>query len=443
MQIFKRKLYDKLLQWKSEQAGKTALLLKGARRVGKTTLAMQFASNEYKSFICVDFAIAPQAVRELFADLSDLDYFFMQLQLLYSTQLYEKQSVIIFDEIQRLPLARQAIKYLVQDGRYHYIETGSLLSIRKNTKDITIPSEETRLTLHPLDYEEFLWTQGDTSTVPLLRQAFESRKGIGDATNRKMMRQFRLYMLIGGMPQAIETYNQTHDLSRVDSTKRNIIQLYEEDFSKIDHSGMAASLFNAIPAQLSQDNARFMPTSVVAETNSLRIREVIADMKDSETISIAHHANDPNIGFALSKSLANYKIYLADTGLFVSLAFWDKDFTQNDIYAKLLNDKASANLGYLFENIVAQMLRANGRELYYYTMPAPSNHYYELDFLIVEGSKVSPIEVKSSGYRSHKSLDAFLEKYPSRIQHRYLLYTKDLRCESGISYLPVYMAMFL
>ncbi len=443
MQIFKRKLYQDILRWKEQSNGQTALLLKGARRVGKTTLATQFATREYKSFICIDFAIAPKAVRELFADISDLDHLFMQLQLIYSTPLHERESVIIFDEIQRLPLARQAIKYLVQDGRYHYIETGSLISIRRNTKDITIPSEETRLTLHPLDYEEFLWALGDSNTIPLLRQAFGERRGIGDAANRQMMRKFRLYMLVGGMPQAIETYLQTKDLSRVDATKRNIIQLYEEDFRRIDQTGMAAALFSSVPAQLAQDRARFSPTTVVPETNSLRIRELIAEMSDSETITIAHHANDPNIGFALSKSIERYKIYLADTGLFVTLAFWDKGFTHNDLYAKLLSDRLDTNLGYLFENIVAQMLRASGRELYYYTMPTPSKHYYELDFLIAEGTKISPIEVKSSSYRSHRSLDAFAEKYPSRIQHRYLLYTKDLRAEAGVVYLPVYMAIFL
>lgn len=443
MRIFKRKLYDKLLDWKQESRGQTALLIKGARRVGKSTLATEFAKNEYKSHIVIDFAIAPKEVIDLFKDISDLNYIFMRLQLLYQVNLHEHESVIIFDEIQRQPLARQAIKYLVQDGRYDYIETGSLLSIKQNIKNIVIPSEETRITLFPMDFEEFKWALGDEVTVPILRQAFESKKGLGDDFNRKMMRGFRLYMLVGGMPQAVDKYIETNNLSYVDAVKRNILELYEDDFRKIDPTGMASMLFASVPSQLAQDTSRYIATNVISETNSLRVAELIAEMKDSETINIAYHANDPSAGFGLSKNIDKYKIYMADTGLFVTLAFKDKDFTENEIYNKLLNDKMDSNLGYLFENVVAQMLRASGKELYYYTFPSPSKHYYEIDFLLSKGNKVCPIEVKSSGYKSHKSLDNFSVKFQSRISDRYLIYTKDLRRDKGIDYLPVYMTMFL
>lgn len=445
--IFKRKLYTEMLQWKQDSNGTSALLIKGARRVGKSTLAKEFAKHEYDSFIAIDFAKCSKEVRDLFDDISDLDYIFMRLQMMYKVTLRPRASVIIFDEVQKCPNARQAIKYLVEDGRYDYIETGSLLSIKQNVKNIIIPSEEDELTLNPLDYEEFKWTLGDEVSIPMLRQFFEKRKSMGDEANRNLMRDFRLYMLVGGMPQAVKTYLETKNMGRVDQAKRRIIRLYEKDFMKIDPSGMASKLFMAIPSELTRNASRYTvnaPTD--GDGRHDRLMEVIFDMHDSMVVNMAYHANanDPNVGMALHKDTDRYKMFMADTGLFITLAFWDKKFTENIIYEKLLSDKLSADLGYVYENVVAQMLKANGHELYYYTWPSEtSNHLYEVDFLLSNGTKIDPIEIKSSGYKTHKSQDLFCEKFSSRVNKRYLIYTKDLRKEENIIYLPAYMALFL
>ena len=443
--IFKRKLYTEMLQWKQDSNGASALLIKGARRVGKSTLAKEFAKHEYDSFIAMDFAKCSKEVRDLFNDISDLDYIFMRLQMMYKVTLKSRASVIIFDEVQKCPNARQAIKYLVEDGRYDYIETGSLLSIKQNVKDIIIPSEEDELTLNPLDYEEFKWALGDEVSIPMLRKFFEKRKSMGDEANRNLMRDFRLYMLVGGMPQAVKTYLETKNMGRVDQAKRRIIRLYEKDFMKIDPSGMASKLFMAIPSELTRNASRYTvnaPTD--GDGRHDRLMEVIFDMQDSMVVNMAYHANDPNVGMALHKDTNRYKMFMADTGLFITLAFWDKKFTENIIYEKLLSDKLSADLGYVYENIVAQMLKANGHELYYYTWPSEtSNHLYEVDFLLSTGTKIEPIEVKSSGYKTHKSLDLFCEKFSSRVNKRYLIYTKDLGKEENIIYLPAYMTLFL
>ncbi len=443
--IFKRKLYTEMLQWRQDSNGASVLLIKGARRVGKSTLAKEFAKHEYDSFIAIDFAKCSKEVRDLFDDISDLDYIFMRLQMMYKVTLKSRASVIIFDEVQKCPNARQAIKYLVEDGRYDYIETGSLLSIKQNVKDIIIPSEEDELTLNPLDYEEFKWALGDEVSIPMLRQFFEKRKSMGDEANRNLMRDFRLYMLVGGMPQAVKTYLETKNMGRVDQAKRRIIRLYEKDFMKIDPSGMASKLFMAIPSELTRNASRYTvnaPTD--GDGRHDRLMEVIFDMQDSMVVNMAYHANDPNVGMALHKDTNRYKMFMADTGLFITLAFWDKKFTENIIYEKLLSDKLSADLGYVYENIVAQMLKANGHELYYYTWPSEtSNHLYEVDFLLSNGTKIDPIEVKSSGYKTHKSLDLFCDKFSSRVNKRYLIYTKDLRKEENIIYLPAYMTLFL
>lgn len=441
---FKRKIYEQMLKWKAERKGKTALLIKGARRVGKSTIAEEFARKEYKSYILIDFSNVPKRVNELLDDINDLNFFFLQLQLIFNVNLHERESVIVFDEIQLQPLARQAIKHLVKDGRYDYIETGSLLSIKKNVKNIVIPSEETRITLNPMDFEEFLWALGGTVTFPLLQEAFKSKKALGDVVNRKLLRDFRLYMLVGGMPQAVAEYISTNNLTMVDVVKREILDLYDDDFRKIDPTGRASRLFKAIPAELNKNASRYQVSSVVENGRSDTIAEVIADMEDSMTINLSYHANDPNVGFALHKDLNKFKMYLADTGLFISLAFKDKAFTENIIYNKLLSNKLSADLGYVYENIVAQMLKSIGDELFYYTFPTESGkHNYEIDFLISRKSKICPIEVKSSGYKTHASLDAFCNKFSSRIADKYLVYTKDFRKENDITYLPIYLMPFL
>lgn len=440
--IFKRKLYDRLLEWKRVQNGKSAIMIEGARRVGKSTLVEQFARNEYESYILIDFNEASDEVKSLFNNLMNKDFIFLQLQALYNVVLKERKSVIIFDEVQKCPLARQAIKYLVKDGRYDYIETGSLISIKKNTKGITIPSEEERITLYPMDYEEFRWALGDEASVPLLRTFYEKRLPL-DKAHRDKMRDFRLYMLVGGMPQAVNTYIETNNFSLVDHTKRGIINVYRDDFQKLDPSGRLETLFMEIPSQLNQTNNRYKPYAVLGEVDDDKLLEFLKDLEDSKTTLFSYHSNDPNIGMSLTKDITKFKIFCADTGLFVTLAFWDKDHTENVIYQKLLNDKLSTNLGYVYENIIAQVLATSGNKLFYYTWPKDETHNYEIDFLLSRGAKLHPIEVKSSGYKTHKSLDVFCEKYSHIVERRYLIYTKDLKRDMETLLLPVYMAPFL
>lgn len=442
--IFKRKIYNELLQWKQMDEGRTAVLIQGARRVGKSTIAKEFAENEYETHILVDFAACSTEIRDLFNDVSDLNRIFMRLQLEYGVELKGRKSVIIFDEVQLAPKARQAIKYLVKDGRYDYIETGSLISIRKNVKDILIPSEEVKLHMFPMDYEEFKWALGDTATIKLLQSCFHSRTSMGDATNRKLMRDFRLYMLVGGMPQAVAAYLETNNLEKVDSVKRSIITLYEDDFNKIDPTGNASKMFRQIPAQLTNNANRYLAWSATDGTRNSVLTEILSEIKESMVVNMTYHANDPSAGMALHQDPNKYKMFAGDTGLFVTLAFWDRKFTDNTIYHKLLSDKLSTDLGYVYENVVAQTLKTAGHELYYYTFPTDSGkHNYEVDFLIADGDKVSPIEVKSSGYKAHTSLDAFCRKFSSRIRNKYLVYTKDMRKDGDVLYLPVYMTMFL
>ena len=428
-----------MLQWKQEEQGQTALLIEGVRRVGKSTLAETFAKKEYRSYILIDFNKASKETKSLFDDLSSLDFIFLRLQAQYGVQLYKRQSVIVFDEVQKCPNARQAIKYLVEDGRYDYIETGSLISIHKNTKDITIPSEEERVQLNPLDFEEFRWALGDKALMPLLSEFYERNVPLGPAF-RNTMRNLRLYMLVGGMPQAVAEYLKTNNLSRVDKKKRGILKLYIEDLNKIDPSGKAAMLFKAIPAQLTGNAKRYQVSSVLKDDRVDTVAGIVSEMQASMCINLSRHVSDPNVGLSLSEELDCYKIFVCDTGLFITLAFWDKSYTENVIYEKLLSDKQSANLGYVYENLVAQMLVAAGNELFYHSWPTPDGkHNYEIDFLLSRGNKLCPLEVKSSGYKAHASLDAFQEKFSARILHRYLIYTKDLARDQDVLMLPVFM----
>ena len=440
--IFKRKIYQKMLKWKEDSDGRSALLIKGARRVGKSTIVEEFARNEYESYILIDFSIVPKEVNDLFNHISDLDFFFLRLQMLYDIDLHQRKSIIIFDEVQKQPLARQAIKHLVKDGRYDYIETGSLLSIKKNIRDIVIPSEETRMSMFPMDYEEFRWALGGTITN--LKMAFEQMKSLGDDVNRRLMRDFRLYMLVGGMPQVVSEYISTNNFRKVDVIKREILELYEDDFRRIDSTGRASLLFRGIPAALSKNSSRYQVSGVLANGRLSRVEATIADMIDSMTVNISYHADDPRIGMSLSKNPDFFKLYMADTGLFITQIFMDKSFTDNIIYEKLLSNKLPANLGYVYENMVAQMLKAAGHELFYYTIPNQSTkRNYEIDFLLSKRDKICPVEVKSSGYSTHKSLDVFCEKYSARILDKYLIYTKDLRKTEDILMLPIYMVPFL
>lgn len=442
MAIFKRKIYSRLLQWK-ENGGKTALLIEGARRIGKSTIARTFAENEYDSYVLIDFSIAPREVIELFDNIANLNEFFTRLQFEFGISLTPRKSLIIFDEVQFCPRARQAIKHLVADGRFDYIETGSLISIRKNVKDILIPSEEERIDMYPLDYEEFRWALGDTATCNLLREALCAGRPLGDALNRKLMRDFRLYMLIGGMPQAINEYLDSLDLMKVDEVKRGIISLYEADFRKIDSYGRMGRLFDNVPGQLANGAKRYMPHTVLGNTSPDVESALIAELADSKTVQLCHHAADPAGGLSISVDKDYFKIYLTDTGLFITLAFKDKQFTDNIIYNKLLSDKLRANLGFVYENAVAQILSSAGHRLFYYTFPTENRHSCEIDFLLGSGDKIDPIEVKSSSYRSHVSLDRFCDKYSAKVRTPLVIYTKDMAKEGTIRYIPIYMLPFL
>lgn len=439
---FKRKAYDKLVQWKTDYAQNYAVLLEGARRVGKSTIAEQFARNEYRSYILIDFSKASNEIKSCFDDINDLDMFFLRLQALTGVNLYKEESVVIFDEVQLFPKARQAIKHLVKDGRYHYIETGSLISIKKNVENILIPSEEMKIDVYPMDYEEFCWATNQN--FDMLKKIYDMNKSIGQEVNRKLMRDIRVYMAVGGMPQAVEAYTVGQNFSMIDQIKRQIIVLYEDDFKKIDPSGRLSSIYHSIPAQLSKEAKRYSLSKTLGRRKNEKDDSLIYDLIDSKTVIASYNSTDPRVSLSLTKDLSSYKLYIADTGLFVTLMFIDRPATENEIYAKLLADKLTANLGYLYENLVAQMITSTGRELYYHTWEKKgSTHYYEIDFLISNGSKVSAIEVKSAGAGKHESLLEFRKKYSKNIKNSYIVSQKDIDKKEELKFMPVYLTPFL
>lgn len=439
---FKRKVYDKLLEWKELYSDKYAVLLEGARRVGKSTIAENFARNEYKSYILIDFSKATRNIVECFDDIGNLNLFFLRLQAETGITLYEHESLVIFDEVQLFPKARQAIKHLVADGRYSYLETGSLISIKKNVKDILIPSEEMRIQVYPMDYEEFCDATG--SNYELLRQIYNSETAIGQATNRKLMRDLRIYMAVGGMPQAVEAYVDRKNFSEIDMIKRQIISLYEEDFKKIDDSGRISALYHSIPAQLARDTRKYRITTAIGKKNNTKAEELLYELIDSKTVLPCYNSTNPRVSLTNTKDFGSYKLYLSDTGLFVTLLFIDRPITENNLYAKLLSDKLPANLGYLYENLVAQMMASSGRELFYHTWEKPgSTHYYEVDFLISEGSKVNAFEIKSSGTGKHESIKEFSKKFSQNVKQIYLISQKDVGKEENLLLKPFYFIPFL
>lgn len=439
---FKRKAYNKLLEWKRRYSDRYAALLEGARRVGKSTIAETFAKNEYRSYILIDFSKTSSNILECFDDIGNLNIFFLRLQAETGITLYEKESIIIFDEVQLFPKARQAIKHLVSDARYSYLETGSLISIKKNVKDILIPSEEMKIPVYPMDYEEFCDATGNN--YELLQQIFDTGAAIGQATNRKLMRDLRIYMAVGGMPQAVESYIDGKNFSEVDMVKRQIISLYEEDFKKIDASGRITALYHSIPAQLAKDARKYRITTAIGKKKSTKAEELLYELIDSKTVLPCYNSTNPRVSLADTKDFTSYKLYLSDTGLFVTLMFIDRPVTENDIYAKLLSDKLPANLGYLYENLVAQMIAAAGRELYYHTWEkSGSTHYYEIDFLISEGSKVNAFEIKSSGSGKHESIKEFCRKFSKNINKAYLISQKDVGKEENLLRKPLYFMPFL
>lgn len=440
--MFKRKVYEKLLNWKKEWNGKYACLLEGARRVGKTTIAEEFARNEYESYILIDFSIASKEIRDIFDDISKLDRFFLRLQMETGVELIERKSVIIFDEIQLFPKARQAIKHLVKDGRYDYIETGSLISIKKNVKDILIPSEEHKINVYPMDYEEFLWATGGNPNV--INLAYKSNMEMGNTANRNAMRDFRIYMAVGGMPQAVERYIETNSFESVDKVKREILNLYYDDLKKIDASGRITDMYKSVPGQLASKKKHYVITAATGKQKTRKDEERLFELIDSGLVLPCYNVTNPSISLSQTKEMDCFKLYLSDIGLFTTLLFNDSENGREDIYRKLLCDKLPADLGYLYENVVAQMIKASGRDLYYHTWrKKESTRSYEIDFLITSKNKVIPIEVKSSAVKNHESIDQFEKKYSGQIGDRYLLSQKDVGKVGTLKLKPIYMMPFL
>ena len=441
--MFRRKVYDELADWKSNYAPKYAALLEGARRVGKSTVAEEFAKSNYRSYIKVDFANITKELLDVFKDIADHKVFFLRLQAVTGVTLYPRESVIIFDEIQLQPLVRQAIKYLVAEGTYDYIETGSLIIIKKNVKDIVIPSEEHKIPVYPMDYEEFMWAIGN-DTFPLLRDLYKMGKEIGNGTNRKLMRDFRIYMAVGGMPQAVEAYVNGKNFSEIDRVKRGIIDLYIDDFKKIDSSGLIGKMYEAIPSQLATNKKRYMISRATGKRKTKKDVERLADLLDSKTVIACYNTYNPSITLAQSKDDDTFKLYLSDIGLFITMIFKASPKTDESIYSKLLGDKLPADLGYLYENAVAQMITATGRSAYYHTWEKEnSTHHFEVDFLLQDKAKLLPLEVKSSATKKHESIDAFCKKYSRYVSQAILLSQKDVGKDNNLTLEPIYMLPFI
>ena len=436
--MFKRKAYLQLKKWKEEFAPKYACLLEGARRVGKTTIAEEFANNEYQSYIKIDFSDISKSMLSIFNDISNRDLFFLRLQAETGVQLFERSSVIIFDEVQLYPKARQAIKHLVKDGRYDYIETGSLISIKKNVKDILIPSEEYRIKVYPLDYEEFLWACNKTYDV--IRTCYAGNMPLENSINRKLMRDFRIYMAVGGMPQAVEQYIETNNLEKTDEVKREIIQLYKDDLKKIDSSGRLSDIFESVPQQLALKKRRFVISKATGKRKTIRDEERLFDLIDSQIVLPCYNVSSPSLTLAQDRNVDDFKLYISDIGLFTTMIFSSANEAEENIYKKLLSDKLPANLGYLYENAAAQAIVAAGGNLFFHTwLKKESTHSYEIDFLIPSKLKVIPIEIKSSSIISHDSIDVFSMKYSSITARRIIFSQKDVSKEGTLELKPIYM----
>ena len=446
--MLKRKIYDKLVNWKKNSKGSTAILIDGARRVGKSYIAKEFAKNEYKSYIIIDFGNVSQDILDLFIyDSYNLNLFFSKLSTFYSTQLYDRESLIIFDEVQQFPKARQLIKYLVEDGRYDYLETGSLIRLKKNVENIIIPSEEEHIEMFPLDFEEFLWALGDEVTFPYIKNCFDKKIEVGQALHRKIMNQFRQYVLVGGMPQSVNEYLKGNNFELSDIAKRRILKLYRDDVSKFakGYENKVFALFDGIPSQLSKKEKKYTLSSISKSARYRNYEDSFIWLHEAMIVNNCFNATDPNIGLALSADNTTQKCYMADTGLLVTHTFMDSQFTENELYKAILFDKLNINEGMIMENVVAQMLRSRGHKLYFYSRTDNINreNHMEIDFIITEGKKISPIEVKSNNYNSHSSLDKFKNKFQSKIANSYILYSKDVMIKDNIIHLPFYMAMFL
>ena len=447
MDTFKRKIYGKISEWKERYGGKYALLIEGARRVGKTTVVKQFVENEYRSFIIVDFSKADKEVKELFTDhASDLDRFFLYLQQIYKTVLHERESAVVFDEVQLFPPARQMIKHLVADGRYDYIETGSLLSIKQNVSDILIPSEEMSISMHPMDFEEFLWAQNDEVTIPLLRKAFDDRSPLGASMHKRIMDTYSIYMLVGGMPQAVEAYLEKKNFDAVETVKRMILKLYADDVSKIkaDRGSKSKRILLMMPSFLSRHDKTFSPSQLKKGSKTREYFDSVTWLRESKIVNVCYRNSDPGPALDLNLDEYTFKMYLVDTGLLITASFNSNVGDRDEVYRDILNNRMKINRGMFFENAVAQMLVSTGHGLVFSKFYVEdSTNMQEVDFIIADGRKMTPIETKSAASGRHASLDRFMDKFSSRVNMGYVVHSKDLRVDGKIVYIPIYMAMFL
>ena len=449
----RRKIEEKILNWKIKSDGKTALLIDGARRVGKSFIVEDFARKNYRSYILIDFNEVGKEITDLFdMNLRDLESFFMYLSAAFNVKLYDRESLIILDEVQLCPRARAAIKFLVADGRFDYIETGSLMSIKKNVKDIVIPSEERHIKMYPMDFEEFLWARGEDAVIPVIKDCFAKRKAMGQAMHRKVMTLFREYVIIGGMPQAVREYIETKDFEAVDQIKRDILTLYREDIRKHaeGYTGKVESIFDEIPSQLSKHEKKFALSSLGKGARFRDYKSAFLWLRDSMFTNICFNSTEPNIGLKLNRDNASFKLYMGDTGLLISHSFDENGIVSEELYKKLLFGKLEVNEGMIFENIVAQMLAANDRTLYFYSNSSRTdkNSRMKIDFLLAKSKitnrhNISPLEVKSGKNYTLSSLNKFRKKYTEQLSEAFVLHTDDLREKDGIIYLPVYMAGYL
>ena len=443
-----RKVYNRLLEWKEKDAGSCALLLDGARRVGKSYIAEQFGKNEYQSYLLIDFAHLQREVKEIFEnDTNDFNLFFHKLSAYYRKQLYPRNSLIIFDEVQRYPKARELIKYLVADGRYDYLETGSLISLRVNVENIVIPSEEEHVEMFPMDFEEFLWALGDKTTIPFLRECLDKLRPLGQAMHKRVMNDFRQYMLVGGMPQVVEAYVETKNFEAADRIKKRILTLYREDITKFaqGYEAKVLAIFDEIPSQLSKIEKKYKLSEINKGARFRDYENAFMWLAEAMVVNNCYNATDPNVGLSMSGEHSTRKCYMGDTGLLVTHSFMDDRFADNELYRDILLDRLHVNEGMLMENIAAQELRAHGHKLYFYSRSDTDKreNHMEIDFLIRKGRKICPVEVKSGVYRKHSSLDKFRKKFSGKIGESYILYAKDILVKDDVIHLPIYFAMFL
>lgn len=448
----KRKIYDKLVEWKREKEGTTALLIEGARRIGKSYIAEEFAKNEYDSYILIDFSKAPTRVKDWFDEyLEDVDTLLQNIQLHYNKKLTPRKSIVIFDEVQKCPRAREAIKALVADHRFDYLETGSLISIKKNVEDIVIPSEEDGISMYPMDFEEFMWAMGNDMLMTYIKQQYDAQKPMGDF-HREAMRYFRQYMIVGGMPQAVATYVETRDFNKVDAVKRQILRLYRNDIKKYAGSATArvSSIFESIPSQLQKSEKKFRLAELSDNAKMRDYDESFFWLSDACLANICYNTTAPNIGLQLNEERTTLKCYFCDTGMLISMAFDARGIVQQEIYQKLMFEKLEINEGMLVENIVAQMLRAAGHKLFFYSNydKEDASSRMEIDFLVQKGMvtsrhNISPIEVKSGKNYTLTSIKKCINKFGQYLSTPYVLHSKDVETKAGITYLPLYMAPLL